>query len=332
MHKELPVSIVIPCMSYAKDLEKVLKALQHGSCIPREIIVIASSCLAGDQERFNMLIEHADDSYRGRLRVFTYASRLYPGAARNRGIELSRMDWIAFLDVKTIPGPGWLKNAWRKSQDNSVSIVCGSTRYVSKERWGVVVISATYGFLPLRTVPGTLIERKMLDKIGYFIPHVRAGEDTDWMNRIKLLGLRGTTAPDNSLTYSRVPDNAPKLIRKWYENYRSCAPMVHHLERQKMIYISALYTVLLLFAFNWNGRMAGWNTESSLYIKDVTKVVAYLCLASYIGIRSLVMPLRRGVPLWWLLQFRWMYVGLVCLVLDITKVVAFVSSLLKIRL
>ena len=38
-------------------------------------------------------------------------------------------------------------------------------------------ISATYGFKPLYTVPGSL-SKDLFSRVGWFIPNVRSGEDS----------------------------------------------------------------------------------------------------------------------------------------------------------
>ena len=48
-----------------------------------------------------------------------------------------------------------------------------------------VLFQATYGNNPLNSFQGTLIEKKLLQEIGLFIPKIRSGEDAEWINRSK---------------------------------------------------------------------------------------------------------------------------------------------------
>ena len=316
----LPVSLIIPCASDPLALEALLGAVSRGSCWPSEVLVVdAAQRLQG----YALL----DGAFSSLVRIIDSPALLFPGAARNLACELASLNWLAFLDINTFPSPEWLESTYDISQRQPlIEMVLGSTRYVGESWQQRLFITATYGERPLPTLPGSMVHRVVFSRMGGFLPGVRAGEDTDWMVRARQFGISQTYSFATPVIYSAVPSSLWDLVHKWFRNYTSCAPVVFHLEAHKTVYILAANLLIIFIAFNWNALAADWRQSSPLYIPNITKILFACIVVGYLLVRGLAMPFRRGSALNILLPARWLFIGLVCTLLDFTKLVAFLMS------
>ena len=77
-------------------------------------------------------------------------------------------------------------------------------------------------------------------------------------------------------------------------------------------------------AFNWNAVLASWDSESALYIPNITKISALVILISYIFIRGIFIPKRKGVSLKFIFPINFIFISFFSAILDFVKVSAFV--------
>lgn len=314
-----PVTLIIPCSENIERLLPLLTAIDNADAIPTSILIVDSS---------NNLNQPLPSSLSicSTITILHSSHSLYPGAARNLGLHHVTTDWIAFLDVNTIPSETWLRDAFQFLKESpKTQLLEGSTQYRARTYLQRLFIIATYGESPICTLPGTLVHRTVFSIVGTFMPCIRAGEDTDWIIRVKQFGIPRKVFLANHLEYSHVPSNISLLLRKWYRNYSSCAPVVFHLEFQKTIYLLCANIVLLLIAFNWNAIIAGWRESSIFYLANITKSAFVTLISLYFFFRGFLMPLKRGTNFFTLLPFQWVLIGAISCLIDITKLFAFFS-------
>ena len=144
-----------------------------------------------------------------------------------------------------------------------------------------------------------------------------------WLVRVNQFAIPQIPGPLTPLSYTAVPGSLDALAGKWFRNYRSCAPVVFHLEAHKTVYIVVANLLTLFIAFNWNALVADWQESSFYYIPNITKSLLGSLLLIYLVIRGLVRPVRRGSAVKTVLPFRWIMIGLASAVLDMTKLLAF---------
>ena len=101
---------------------------------------------------------NADPNYLNIIRK----KRLNPGQARNLGLDKNTDEYVAFLDVSTIPEDNWLEKTLGLINDKNLNGVLGSTKYIFKTSFEKCFIAATFGEKNLRTVPGAVFKRKFL--------------------------------------------------------------------------------------------------------------------------------------------------------------------------
>jgi hypothetical protein len=75
-----------------------------------------------------------------------------------------------------------------------------------------------------------------------------------------------------------------------------------------------------LSVYNWNASMALWVEDAVLYIPHVTKIFFGLLLGSIFIYRGLINPIMNNTPHRELLPYKWFFVGIVGLSMDIAKI------------
>ena len=322
------IALIIPHADEYDDLQSLLSSMQSWTKQANEIIVIDSSkkseALSVDFEKFCSsnqinLIHHQHDNL------------IYPGHARNIGINISKSNLIAFLDVKTVPTKNWLSNNFEIIKNSSNDGVWGKTIYECSGNKQKIIRAATYGKLPIRTLPGSLIQRHCFAKAGLFVESVRAGEDGDWFNRAYLHRMNFEDHDNvEQLTYKLSNEVTYKnILLKWYRNNSYASPLPY-LKPHKDIYFYLASILAVLIAYNWNNLFAAWDLNSVLYIPNITKITASIIFASYYLARSIIIPLQKGLIIKDLLPFSHFQIFILSFTLDLVKLTAFFSSAFQI--
>jgi hypothetical protein len=316
------ISLIIPHSNQLFELLNLLSGISDWDLKPDEIIIVDSS---NDKLHVNAYITEVLYKIDIKFEIF-HSAHAYPGAARNIGIKISNGEFLAFLDVKTIPQKNWLDSAINQLLAHpDASGVFGSTQYIANNYIAKLMRMATYGVSPLRTLPGSLFRRDTIFISGQFIESTRAGEDTDWMIRLNLHNLNILNAK-SIMSYDGLDNlTLPSLLKKWFRNYKYAAKLPY-LYAHKSLYYHALVVLLLISAFNWNWVVAGWNSESDLYIPHLTKIVFFLMLISYAFIRGIWIPIKKGATYSDLMPLKWILVSCISAVLDLTKTLAFIRG------
>ena len=206
---------------------------------------------------------------------------------------------------------------------NNVVGVFGGTKF-SAETWLERLIrDAFFGVLPRKTLPGSIFKREVFTKAGHFIDWVRAGEDTEWMLRLELLKISVVSLPEALVNYvGLIGINIYSIIKKWHRNY-SASHELPHLFPQKMFLWIVLYPLIIFIGFNWNYLIANWHEDSPLYIAHITKMAAMFPILTYVIVRGIVLPLRRGVGLLDVFPIRFFLIAAVCFIADAVKAYVF---------
>lgn len=315
----LDISVVIPSNNSKKELLYIVNAVCTQTIKPAQIIIVDSAAerCACPTEIVVLCADH------GINLAYKYSTGAMPGAARNIGLGLVNSELIGFIDVQTIPRPQWLESSLSALTRQDVFGVWGCTLFSAQSRIERLVRDSFYGVLPRRTLPGSVFRREIFNKTGNFIEWVRAGEDTEWMMRLKVHKIPIFSASSASVDYvGLIGSDMHQLSKKWLRNY-SASQELPHLFHQKLLLLMVIYPLLVLIAFNWNYLIANWQMDSPLYIGHVTKLVAILPVLMYVIVRGVILPLKRGVEISNLFPARFMAIIAVCFIADLVKALAF---------
>ena len=315
------LSVIIPSYCLIDECVNALMSLSRQSLLPAEVILIRVSNPPGEERGYWRAF--SDDFLKEgvTLKVVEAKSVLFPGAARNLGLQHASKQWVAFLDVETIPCEHWLSEQTKQIEATNALGSFGSTVYAASSVKQAIVRDAVYGRRPIQTLPGSVLKKDLFSLVGQFIPNIRAAEDTEWMIRAKAMGVKLTGSPNEALiSYNGLTKLGFRgLAKKWRRNYLS-SRQLQHLKVQTTIVWLLGYVVVSLTAFNWNAIVAGWQVDSPFYLDHITKIVSLTPIALYVVFRGCYLPFRRGVPLGGLLPLRFLLLAAVGALLDSVKV------------
>jgi glycosyltransferase involved in cell wall biosynthesis len=313
------ISVIIPSNHSHHELLKVVSAICQQTLKPAEIVIVDSSleCGACPKEVTNSC------AFSGIQLIYVHLAHALPGRARNIGLELSSAELIAFIDVQTIPKPNWLEISSHLLTSNRALGVWGATNFNADTTFERLVRDSFHGVQTLRTLPGSVFDRKVFAKVGQFIDWARAGEDTEWMLRAELLKVPVVCPTCVLIDYvGLIGLDFKTLLRKWHRNYSAARGLPQFYPHRLILWL-IFYPLLILIAFNWNYLVADWRLESPFYIGHVTKIVAILPSLTYVVIRGMMLPLKRGIAIKQLLPTRFLAVTFVCFIADAVKVLMF---------
>ncbi len=161
-----------------------------------------------------------------------------PGGARNRGVELTSAEFIAFLDADTEPTVDWLEPLLAHFADARVGLVAarvssrpGPTTRDRYEQWRSPL---DLGGEPARVRTGTrvsyvpaaalVVRRAAFDAVGGFDEALRYGEDVDLVWRLDAAGWRCRYEPASVAEHEPRPSWAA-MGRQRFAYGSSSAPL-----------------------------------------------------------------------------------------------------------
>lgn len=321
MNKLKEISLIIPSNNAESKLTQLLECLSGWIVIPNEIIIIDSSIEKYQiSKNFRRFVKES-----GIRLIIIYKQNLYPGHARNIGINSSTNTLLAFLDTSTQPNSRWLSSGINIRDLKNSDGVWGSTYYQASKFSTKIFRACTYGEMPIRTFPGSILNKDIFSKCGLFIENTRAGEDGDWMSRAELHRFK-ILSSEEFLNYDKLDYlNFKTLIYKWFRYYTFTAKLPFFRAHKDLYYYGVSFVAILL-AYNWNRVLASWDTESIFFIPNVTKISVTAIILLYTFTRGVLIPIKKGAKLTFILPFNFVLIVIISTILDFTKAMAFTYS------
>jgi glycosyltransferase involved in cell wall biosynthesis len=315
------VSLIIPSNNDEKNLLKLLQDIATWDKFPSEIIIVDSSDHKITMPKsFYLFVKKNDIKFK-----IIKDINLYPGHARNIGIRNSVCDTLAFLDTSTHPSKTWLSSGLEIIHSTNSEGVWGATFYNADKFTAKIIRASTFGGKPIKTFPGSIIDKDVFAKCGLFIESTRAGEDSDWMSRASLHSIN-ISSPRETLNYDKLNNqNFVVILKKWFRNYTHAAHLPNF-RAHKDFYFYAISTIGIISAYNWNSIMAAWQTDSLYYIPNVTKISLAVFVTFYALSRGIWLPNRKGISLRFILPFNFIFICFFSALIDFTKAIAFTYS------
>ncbi len=305
------VSIIIPVLNAEQHILLLLHHIESQTFSPKEIIIIDSS--------ENYLVKKNIDEHSFNIPIiYQKAFFAYPGHARNIGVSLSTCEWIAFLDIRTLPISTWLETSMSLATKKNAEYVSGVMIASANTTFKRLLRATTYGGNIIKTVPGALVLKTAFNKTNGFAPHVRAGEDIDWVNKLKKHNIKMISHETPTIVYDGFPETFSKAIKKWVVYSFANAKTEIYKER-KFAYLLLILIFILIFTYNWNAIFASWNSDSVYFVPNITKIYLIIVFVIYFIFRGLLKPLLIREKISFLLPWRWILVGLLAVSLDVVK-------------
>ena len=268
------VSVIIPSYQSTSYIIKTLKALEDQSILPNEVIIV-------DEDLDNKLSKIIKDfKFKININHIKYNGKSFPPNKRNTGVKNAKNEFLAFLDVKTIPNKNWIEEGIKIIKKNKNLVAFGSTNYNYKSKFQKILFLCTYGYKKYETLPGTIITKENFLKIGYFIENVRAGDDIEWRIRAKSKTKSFLLNKFGSLNYQSLPKNILEVQNK-YITYSFYNAFVNVQQNIKNLYLIIFLMLSFIIIPKWNFIIGDW-VKNPLYIPNITKKYIITILVIYL--------------------------------------------------
>jgi glycosyltransferase involved in cell wall biosynthesis len=195
------VSVIIPVYNGESFLTEAVESIKRQDYNPLEIIIVDD----GSRDRTGKIAK----SLKGNIR-YHYQSNRGPGAARNKGLEMSNGNIIGFLDVDDLWSADKLKiQLLHLSIDTSVEIVIGRMQRMEQIGFadGKAQFQEFQGPRSALSLGCSLFRRSVFDKVGLFDETLYYCDDTDWSMRARELNVTIVMHPEVTLICRRHNNN-----------------------------------------------------------------------------------------------------------------------------
>jgi len=183
------LSVVVPSYNSEKTIRRCLRSLAaQKTSLKFEVIVVDSSA---DGTADLVASEFAW------VKMLCQAQRLYPGAARNIGIQNASGKIIAFLASDCVAHPLWLETRYRLHQQGFAGVggAIANANPQSIVGWANYFMEFIFSLpgRPREEITGKIIHnlsyrREVFDRYGLFDPSLPMGEDTVFNRQMMLRG------------------------------------------------------------------------------------------------------------------------------------------------
>jgi glycosyltransferase involved in cell wall biosynthesis len=152
--------------------------------------------------------------------VHSIEERLYPGAARNVGISMTRAPYVSFLAADCVATPGWASARLRAHRAGALAVASAPTNAYpdSATAWASLLLQHNRRLAVTRPRQrlyySISYDRTLFERFGRFRADLRAGEDTEFNARFRA-HAESVLAPD-ALTAHRYPTELSAMLRDAY--------------------------------------------------------------------------------------------------------------------
>ncbi|HEV7993901.1 MAG TPA: glycosyltransferase family A protein [Gemmatimonadaceae bacterium] len=152
-----------------------------------------------------------------RVPVHSVEHRLYPGAARNAGLDMTTAPYVSFLAADCLATPGWAA-ARLRAHRNGASAVASPLTNANPESviaWSSLLLQHNRRLAvtrPSQRLHYSLsYERALFERFGRFREDLRAGEDTEFNDRLR--GFTRIVLAEDAVTAHRYPTAMRDMLR-----------------------------------------------------------------------------------------------------------------------
>lgn len=214
MENETPsISVIIPAYNAEKTIRRAIESVLAQDLKVLEIIVVDDGSTDATQHlivsEFPMVRYHRQ-------------SNQGVSATRNRGSELAKGEWLAFLDADDLWKPGKLRKQWRILKSHPDAVFITTDRDFFGKEYVYIGRVFRWRFKKLLShnrvnTSSVLLRRDVFTALGGFDPTLVTGEDWDlWLRIVHRYPAYGTTS--RLITRFRVKGSLSENRFRIYHN------------------------------------------------------------------------------------------------------------------
>ncbi len=199
MALNLLVSIIIPNFNYAHLIIETLESVKAQTYPYFECIIVDDGSTDNSVEVIQEFIKSDN-----RFKLLQKTNGGLP-STRNEGMKMSKGDFIAFLDSDDLWEKDKLLHQIQVVEDKNADVVFSNSQFFNSEKQLEDTIFnqqelTIYDFLGGNPIPGCassiMINRKLIEKVGFFNNDMRSSEDLDYLFRAALVGCSFQGSPN----------------------------------------------------------------------------------------------------------------------------------------
>jgi glycosyltransferase involved in cell wall biosynthesis len=183
MPPDLPaLSVIVPVFNGAGTLPDALASILNQSGAAIEIVVVDDGSTDASADVARACVPEV---------VCVRQDNRGPAAARNRGLQLARGEFVSFLDADDLWPPGRVQEHLRIfAQSPEIELVIGTTRmrHLAPPPRGTEMALTPVPMIQ-HQLGSITCRRGVFDRIGHFDPALLRGEDSDWFGRALRAGV-----------------------------------------------------------------------------------------------------------------------------------------------
>lgn len=204
------ISIIIPFFNSENTLERAINSVLKQDYLKWELILVNDGSVDTSEVVAKTFL--SDDRI-----YYLYQENRGVCAARNRGVEKAKGDWVIFLDADDRLKEGILQLMSEETMlnRNSDFLVFGINRIIGKKNTIILPEEGVY----IGKIPGTFLIRKIVfDQIGGYDERFKFSENTELFHRLVFAGTKGKNIPVISLDYFNNPLGGSKNLRNMVDS------------------------------------------------------------------------------------------------------------------
>lgn len=325
MYLEEDISLIVPCFNHQNEVVKLLEYLDKKKIFFGEILVIDST---------NVKLNLSKENFLNKIK-YIYEKNCLPGKARNIGVKNSKGKILAFLDCNTTPEISWTYEYLNILNCNSISSILGKCKAIHNNNFNYVLRASSYGDQAFSSLPGTMILKSEFYKVGFFNEYSRAGEDIEWLNRLKKIKyIEIFIFKKNYINYYGLPQNFFSFLRKWII-YSLSSSKLNIYQNQRVLYFIIFFGLVLYNIYYWNTNLGNWD-QSRYYINNLTKYFVIISCFIYFIFRSIIRPKIINTEIDLFKNFLFLKIFLISFTIDIIKIpgslIGIIKNIIKLKI